>query len=236
MNNKVCKQFHERTYKQYGFKAQRLYPNEELLRFVGRNFFNLSQAKRKQIKILETGCGSGANLWMIAKEGFDAYGIDISKEGIKLAKKMMTHWQTKAHLTVGDIIQLPYQENQFDAVCDVLASFCLNLEKFNLYLDQVHKVLKPGGKFFSYTPGTKSDTFIKYKPSTKIDKYTLNGIKRKTAPFYGQNFPFRFTSVDNYTKLLIKHGFEVTYSETIMRTYRNHKEKFELITITAQKI
>ena len=42
------------------------YPGEDLIRFVARNFYNVE--KRSDIKILEVGCGPGANLWFIARE------------------------------------------------------------------------------------------------------------------------------------------------------------------------
>ena len=88
------KQWYDASYTAEGFKAQRLYPNEELLRFLGRHFFNsVPKDERKTIRVLELGCGSGANLWMISKEGFDTYGIDISNSAISLASKMLAHQQ-----------------------------------------------------------------------------------------------------------------------------------------------
>lgn len=59
------------------------YPNEELVKFIGKNFFRIPKEERQNIKILELGCGQGANLWFLAKEGFDVYGIDISPSAIK---------------------------------------------------------------------------------------------------------------------------------------------------------
>ena len=70
---KGVEKWYEESYKSRGFKAQRRYPNEELLRFLGVNFSNNDVESRKKIKVLEVGCGSCANLWMVAKEGFDAY-------------------------------------------------------------------------------------------------------------------------------------------------------------------
>jgi hypothetical protein len=66
--NLVCESWYEQSYGEHGFAAQRRYPNEELLRFFGRHFFSLPFRRRKDIRVLETGRGSGANLWMIARE------------------------------------------------------------------------------------------------------------------------------------------------------------------------
>ena len=79
---------YELGYKKHGQNYQRKYPNEELCRFIGRNFNVLNKSQRKKIKILEVGCGPGGNLWMLAYEGFDVYGLDISVTSIKLAKKI----------------------------------------------------------------------------------------------------------------------------------------------------
>ena len=46
------------------------YPSEDVIRFVARNFYKAPD--RSSVKILEVGCGPGANLWYIAKERFAA--------------------------------------------------------------------------------------------------------------------------------------------------------------------
>jgi ubiquinone/menaquinone biosynthesis C-methylase UbiE len=124
--NVICKSWYDQSYGDYGFAAQRRYPNEELLRFFGRHFFSLPFLRRKAIRVLETGCGSGANLWMIAREGFDAHGIDLSFAGIKLCEQMLSQWQTSATLKVADMTAIPYSDSSFHAVVDVFSSYCLN--------------------------------------------------------------------------------------------------------------
>jgi 2-polyprenyl-3-methyl-5-hydroxy-6-metoxy-1,4-benzoquinol methylase len=37
-------------------------------------------------RILDLGCGSGRHVIYFAKKGFDVYGIDVAKEGIKITK------------------------------------------------------------------------------------------------------------------------------------------------------
>ena len=85
---KKAQSFYENGYKIRGLDNQRRYPNEELCRFFGRNYFSIDKKKRKKIKILETGSGSCGNLSMISKEGFSSYGIDFSDEAINLSRKL----------------------------------------------------------------------------------------------------------------------------------------------------
>ena len=79
----LSKIYYEKNYKKYGLAFQRKYPNEELCRFIGRTFVN-SKSLKKNIRILEVGCGSGANLKMFLNEGFNTFGLDISKKSISL--------------------------------------------------------------------------------------------------------------------------------------------------------
>lgn len=233
MENTQQKDWYNKSYSNQGFRAQRFYPNEELLRFMGRNFFQLDFFHRKKTKILETGCGSCSNLWMIAHEGFEAYGIDISEESILLGKKMLDNWKVSASLKVGSMHDLPYKDNSMDAVIDVFSSYCLGLTDFRKYLNELRRVLKPGGKLFIYTPSVLSDAFINYEPAIKIEDYSLNGIHRKNSPYYGNFYPFRFTDIKQLTNQLSELGFYINYYETITRTYRKMKENFEHISLEA---
>lgn len=232
--------FYEKSYISDGFQAQRRYPNEELCRFMGRNFFGVNQERRSSVRILDTGCGTGANLWMIAREGFDAVGIDLSPSAIQLCKRMLDNYDCQAELHAGDMTSLPFQSNSVDAVVDLFSSNCLDQKQGDTYLAEVSRVLKPRGKFFSYFPSTRSDTWTDQNHpdpgfKNRIDDDTLNGLHRKTGPYYGNEYPFRFLHERRYQHLLEEKGFTVTYCETLTRTYRNRQEIFEFVVIEGTK-
>lgn len=127
------------------------YPAEDLIRFIARNFYKVSN--RQSIKILEVGCGPGGNLWFIAREGFQTFGIDGSKTAIAKAKKRLDselpNWS--GNLLVGDISKLPFTDFEFDAVIDSEALYCNSLEKTKSIISEIYRVLKPSGLFFSRT-------------------------------------------------------------------------------------
>lgn len=233
--NVTAEEWYDRSYEREGFSAQRRYPNEELLRFLGRHYFALPPEKRAAMRVLEVGCGSGANLWMIAREGFDAHGIDLAPEGVKLCAQMLARWKTHATLKVADMTAIPYPDGSFDAIVDVLAAYCLDEQGFALFLGEVARLLRPGGRFFSYTPSKASDAFKNPGPSRHIDASTLDGIRRPDAPFFNNLFPFRFITPTEYKTALEAIGLRTIYSEVTGRTYRDGNEYFEFVVAVAER-
>jgi SAM-dependent methyltransferase len=225
--------WYEDSYRKQGFGAQRLYPNEEFLRFLGRRFFPLSPSERRRSRILEVGCGSCSNLWVLAKEGFDAYGIDISKNAIELGQRVLERWGGDAHLNVGSMTSLAYPPEHFDAVCDIFSSVHLTHQDFLIFLGETYRVLKPGGIFFMYTPSAESDAFKRHAPAKMIDQFTLSGIYRKSSPFYGNFYPWRFADVHKLQIDLRRKGFGIDYVEKLTKSYRKMKENFQFLSVEA---
>ncbi len=124
------------------------YPSDNLIQFVARNFY---KKERQRVKILEVGCGTGANMWYIAREGFKAFGIDGSQVAVQIARERLQKDRLKAELIVGDIINLPYADNQFDAVVDNECIYANNTDNSKKIIAEIYRVLKPGGLFYSKT-------------------------------------------------------------------------------------
>jgi SAM-dependent methyltransferase len=133
------------------------YPPEELIRFVARNFF-FSALDRSEKKILEIGCGTGANIWFLAREGFDTYGIDGSPTAIAKAEHRLQEEGLKAHLQIGDIASLNsvFPAGFFDAVIDVACLQHNDMQAVPSILNQVLIALKPQGRIFSMMVATGS--------------------------------------------------------------------------------
>ena len=164
------------------------YPPEELIRFVARHFYSVSD--RRQVKILEIGCGPGANIWYLAREGFDAYGIDGSETAIVKAERRLQEEGLKAHLQVGDIIFLHdfYPALRFDGVIDVACLQHNRIHSVQTILDQVLTILKPNGKLFSMmvAAGSFGDGLGKeVEPGTFVDT--------REGPLHGMGLCHLFT-------------------------------------------
>lgn len=130
------------------------YPPEELVRFIARNFYK--RPNRNDVKILDLGCGTGAATWFIAREGFSAYGVDGSKTAIEIAKKRFKEEKLEANFSVQDFIKLDFKDNYCDAVIDISAIQHNTPENQKMIMDEIFRVLKPGGKIFSMMLSNKT--------------------------------------------------------------------------------
>lgn len=104
-------------------------------------------------KILDLGCGVGR----LMNDGY--YGVDISEGMLEIAKKRKPNCQFK----LCDGRTIPYKDSFFDVVYSVLLFQHLPLDGIQSYIDEVHRVLKPGGVFkFQMIEGTENAPFSKH--------------------------------------------------------------------------
>ena len=110
--------------------------------------YNLHEYKNfKNKKVLDVGSGNGYVLSKYAKEGAKVYGVDISENAIKICKKRFKLLKLKGSFKVANAEKLPYPNNYFDCICSMgVLHHVSNIKKA---LDEIYRVLKPGGKFIS---------------------------------------------------------------------------------------
>jgi SAM-dependent methyltransferase len=138
----------------YRSRAWGRYPGEDVVRFVMRS--HGAAADRAKVRLLEVGCGSGANLWFMAREGFGAYGIEAAPTAVRLCNERLDRecpqWRKAGgRVEVGDIGTLPYPDGYFDAVLDVVAICYSPFPAAQSAYRELARVTKPGGQLFSRT-------------------------------------------------------------------------------------
>lgn len=222
----------EQQYKTYGLASQRRYPNESLLAFLAAYYFSLTQSERQKIQILELGCGSGANLWMLAREGFSVWGIDSSATGLSFCQTILNQWNVQANLTLGNMTVLPYASASFDAIVDVVSMQHLTWLQHEQALAEVFRVLKPGGRFFSFHLGAGSSAFTASQ-AYKLDDVTLDNIPAG-YPLAG-NGPTAFLSAEQYQRMANEAGLIDVIVERQLRSYALSSLMVEYLIFTARK-
>lgn len=124
---------------------------EEILRSLRRynaetSARHLLPYLRPGLRVLDFGCGPGTISVGLAKavEPGELHGIDMEPSQIDLARYMaQTDGQANAIFHVGDVTDLPFEDNSFDvAHCH---NVLMHVPDTSAVLEEVKRVLKPGG-------------------------------------------------------------------------------------------
>jgi len=121
------------------------------------------------MKVLDVGFGRGDFLFHCAKRGANIFGVDYSATALGIAQNYLSAYQ--ADLRLADARALPFTDNFFDRVCagDVIEH--INRPGAIKALQEMNRVLKPGGILLLHTtPNTvfTSFTYPVIRPILKL--------------------------------------------------------------------
>ncbi len=102
------------------------------------------QVTDRRPRILDVGCGTGANLLMLSQYG-DAEGVDISEDALAFCRE-----RGLDKVKLGAAEELPYEDGTFDLVTafDVVEHIDDDLAG----LREMRRVLRPGGRVLLFVP------------------------------------------------------------------------------------
>jgi len=93
-------------------------------------------------KVLDAGCGTGAHVVALRRQGVASVGVDFSRGMLGVAKQV----DASVPLLVGDLHRpLPFADAVFDAVVCSLVSE--HLEQLHVFFAEARRVLVSGGRF-----------------------------------------------------------------------------------------
>jgi SAM-dependent methyltransferase len=201
------------------------YPPEHVVRFVARAFSGVRD--RSSIRLLEIGCGPGANIWFMAREGYSVCGIDGSATAIARARQRLTDEGLMADLQIGDYAQLPWPDSTFDGAIENVSLYCNPSAAIELALNEVHRVLRPGGPFLS---SFFSDRTWGYGTGNMIERDGF--VNLREGPLAGAGFCL-FLNRGRVSKVF--HAFTDLAVERVSWTLNNEEHLVEQIVITCRK-
>ncbi len=118
------------------------------------SLFTLGDINGKSI--LDIGCGQGMYMLTFLKMGAkDASGIDLNKNFVKKANEVISENGFKSNALYADCTQLPFPDNSFDIVYSGDVFEHITVEQKDKCMDEVYRVLKPGGVVTIKTPNLK---------------------------------------------------------------------------------
>ncbi len=113
---------------------------------------------KKGMKVLDVGCGTGAQLAIYQEGGCEVCGIDLSTPMLNAAKSKLGE---KAALTISDAIRIPYPNDTFDLVLSSLFLHQLNAQLRFTALEEAMRVLRPDGQILLVDFHSKAARSIK---------------------------------------------------------------------------
>jgi ubiquinone/menaquinone biosynthesis C-methylase UbiE len=103
-------------------------------------YFNQLDMNVAGKKVLDLGCGDGYDLSRVSEKGALIYGIDCSREMVKLAKKR----NPNGIIQIGRFDEIPFEDKSFDFV---ISKWAIQTAKFiDPIYEEIERVLKPKGK------------------------------------------------------------------------------------------
>lgn len=203
------------------------YPAEELVRFMARNYYN---QRRDQIRVLDLGCGTGANTWFLCREGFFTVAFDGSFVATRKAAAFCSELSMSVAFLQSDAGMLPFAECSFDVVADIGALSANSSRGIQQILAEIHRVLKPGGRVFSSVLFTTSTSG--YKTGEKIDSHSYRNIE--SGPVAGLGTIHFFTRAE-INRVWQQAGFEKPVIDVISRTDHGGIQRVSFYTAAARK-
>jgi cyclopropane fatty-acyl-phospholipid synthase-like methyltransferase len=101
-------------------------------------------------RAIDIGCGTATNVVTLARAGWQVTGIDFASRAIRKAKQKVTQAGVQADLYVRDATFLQDISGPFDLAFDLGCFHGILRERRARYLDELERVLAPGGFWLMY--------------------------------------------------------------------------------------
>lgn len=105
-----------------------------------------------EMKILDAGCGEGRNLIYFLHEAFQVFGADQNPTAIQMARtyaRTIHPGYDPLRFQVAQVENMPFHHEAFQAIISsAVLHFARSTDHFHQMLDEMMRILQPGGVFF----------------------------------------------------------------------------------------
>jgi ubiquinone/menaquinone biosynthesis C-methylase UbiE len=211
---------YKKMYEDFGAQKSLDYLDEK---FIPKNLFGFDNFLREK-KILEKinldpndvildiGCASGRQIFLMSPYCKKAVGIDISPSFIEEGKKYLQRKNIKnVELLISLAEDIPFPENYFDKIlCAELLEHVIDPGRV---LKEIHRVLKRGGKLIITVPNLNSEgtfygrikRFLGIKKFKPLPEFSLESLRK-----HG-NAHLREFDGKTLEELVKKYDFKIIY-------------------------
>ena len=104
------------------------------------------------MRVLDTGCGMGRNLVYLLREGREVFAVDTNGHAVEHVRKLagsLGNSSSAENFRIAPVERMPFPDAIADPViCGAVLHFARNLKHFVAMLNELWRVLRPGGLLF----------------------------------------------------------------------------------------
>lgn len=126
-------------------------------------------------QVLDFGCGSGVFTTLLEKRGYQCVGLDLSQKLLIRGKKESSH----INFLQADVETLPFADESIDAI--MLSCLIHHLPSPAQCIQEVHRVLKPNGRFVAFDPNRLNPFMYLYRDKSS-PFYSSHGVTENERP------------------------------------------------------
>jgi SAM-dependent methyltransferase len=117
-------------------------PSTELIGYI------LGARLPPNARVLDLGCGTGADAIFLAKQNFEVHGVDFSKEALRLAEQRASQESVVVDWRECSALNTPFDDGYFDLITDRGCFHHIDGPRRRQYADEIARILKPRGVLF----------------------------------------------------------------------------------------
>jgi SAM-dependent methyltransferase len=151
------------------------------------------------LRVLDLGCGAGEAAVWFAKQGADVVALDLSAEFLDLTRRVAELHGVTIQTHHGDAMRLEFSDESFDVI---YAGNLLHHVDLDQTLEQVHRILKPGGKVVSWDP-------LRHNPLIKVYRHLAKSVRT-----HGEA-PLHFRDVQRFQRWFVDVRFDCFWFATL---------------------
>lgn len=163
------------------------YPYDDVVSFVKKNY-------KEEITSLDLGCGGGNNTAFLLSEGHNVIAVDGSATSLELTKRLCNN-NKKLKCLHSDLSKLDMEDSTMDCIIDRQSMGHNPKEKIQEIIQELKRVLKPGGKIISFIFSNKHKSILEDN-----NKGENNYLKFETGPFSKSGYVY-FTDKEDIEEL-----------------------------------
>ena len=117
-------------------------PSTELVGYI------LGARLPSRARVLDLGCGTGADAIFLAKQNLEVHAVDFSKEALLLAERRAAQENVVVDWRECSALDTPFDDGYFDLITDRGCFHHIGGARRRQYAVEIARILKPGGVLF----------------------------------------------------------------------------------------